>query len=63
MTKKDNKTGVKQINCKDCGSLYIGKMGRNFKSRINEHFRSLKNRFKIFINQQIIHDYNRFRKL
>ena len=40
----ENKSGVYQINCKECDKIYIGKTKRNLKTRTNEHFRNIKYR-------------------
>jgi len=38
--KKEERSGVYEISCQDCDAKYIGQTGRNFQTRINEHFRS-----------------------
>jgi hypothetical protein len=35
------KSGVYQINCKDCQAIYVGQSGRNIKTRLNEHKRAI----------------------
>ena len=40
----ENKSGVYQINCKECDKIYIGKTKRNLKTRTNEHFKNIKYR-------------------
>jgi len=42
--KKEERSGVYVIYCEDCDAKYIGQTGRNFEIRINEHFRSWKNK-------------------
>lgn len=41
---KENKSGVYQLSCGSCSSIYIGRTYRNFETRINEHKRSYVNR-------------------
>ena len=38
----ENKSGVYQINCKECDKIYIGKTKMNLKTRTKEHFRNIK---------------------
>ena len=38
----ENKSGIYQINCKDCKKIYIGKTKRNLETRVKEHFRYIK---------------------
>ena len=33
-----DKNGVYELQCNDCPAIYIGQTGRNFKTRIKEHF-------------------------
>jgi hypothetical protein len=37
-----NQSGVYQLKCKDCPLKYIGKTGRTFKTRYNEHIYAIK---------------------
>ncbi|KAJ9578766.1 hypothetical protein L9F63_004974 [Diploptera punctata] len=37
------KSGIYQINCKDCEKIYIGKTKRNLNTRLKEHLRNVKN--------------------
>ena len=37
-----NRSGIYQINCKDCEKCYIGQTKRNLKTRVKEHFRNIK---------------------
>ena len=39
----ESKAGICQINCKDCEKIYIGKTKRNLETRVEEHFRNIKN--------------------
>ena len=39
----ENKSGIYQINCKDCEKIYIGKTKINLETRVKEHFRSIRN--------------------
>ena len=40
-TVNKEKSGVYQLNCGSCNKIYIGKTGRAFKERIDDHSRSL----------------------
>ena len=37
-----NKTEVKRVDCKNTGKIHIGNTGRNFKKRMQEHFKETK---------------------
>ena len=37
------KSGIYQIDCKDCEKLYMGKTKRELGTRVKEHFRNIKN--------------------
>ena len=39
----ENKSGIYQINCKDCEKIYIGKTKRDLETRVKELFRNIKN--------------------
>ena len=39
----EKKSGIYQINCKDCEKIYIGKTKRNLETKVKEHFRNIKN--------------------
>ena len=41
---KNKISGVYKINCEKCDMVYIGETGRTFKTRINEHEKSMKNK-------------------
>ena len=38
----EKKSGIYQINCKDCEKIYIGKTKRDLETRVKEHFRNVK---------------------
>ena len=40
----EKKSGINQINCKDCEKIHIGKTKRNLLNRVKKHFRNIKNR-------------------
>ena len=42
-SQSEKKSGIYQINCKDCEKIYIGKTKINLESRVKEHFRNIKN--------------------
>jgi hypothetical protein len=37
------KSGIYQINCKDCNAIYLGQTGRSLKKRVSEHAKSIFN--------------------
>ena len=39
----EKKSGIYQINCKDCKRIYIGKTKRDLGTRVKEHFINIKN--------------------
>ena len=39
----EKKSGIYQINCKDCKKIYIGKTNIDLETRVKEHFRNIKN--------------------
>ena len=39
----EKKSGIYQINCKDCEKIYIRKTKRDLETRVKEHFRNIKN--------------------
>jgi hypothetical protein len=43
---KLDRSGVYKINCKDCPAVYIGQSGRNIKTRIKEHKKSILNNIR-----------------
>ena len=39
----EKKSGIYHFNCKDCEKIYIGKTIRDLETRVEEHFRNIKN--------------------
>ena len=39
----EKKSGIYQINCNDCEKIYIGIAKRDLETRVEEHFRNIKN--------------------
>ena len=38
----ENKSGIYQINCKDCEKIYIGNTQINLETRVKEHIKNIK---------------------